>query len=258
MIRAPASGPSSPMQERRALKDDVVLASVALETGYGGKAIHQPLTFSVRRGRVVAILGRNGSGKTTLLKTWLGLLPAVRGSVERLMRRTAYVPQVHGIDPLMPMTVLDLVTTGTMFGASFINPLTARRNGPRVRDALTKLDVAELAERNFATLSEGQKQRVLLARLVVGEPDAAFLDEPTAAIDQAGETLTHDLLRELATQGRAIVLISHDIESAVRIADDLIVLDGHTGAAIAGELVDVLDDPRLHAALPSFPGGPNA
>lgn len=157
-----------------------------LEIGYGRAPLLPPISLSVGRGEFWAVVGRNGSGKTTWFRTLLGLQPPVGGAVIHPggPPRATYIPQRQGYDPIYPLTAAQVVAMAVDRGWSFTRP---RAGGDAVRAALAEVGAAELASRTFRSLSEGQKQRVLLARLVAAEADVAFLDEPTAAMDRVAE-----------------------------------------------------------------------
>jgi ABC-type Mn2+/Zn2+ transport system ATPase subunit len=178
--------------------------------GYAGRAVVRDVTLEVQPGEFVAVVGENGSGKTTLLRGLLGLLPALRGRVQRSPGlRIGYAPQRDTLDPLYPLSALDVALLGTYAERPPWRPL-----GPalraRARTALEACRAGALARRRFGALSVGQRQRVLLARALAVEPQVLLLDEPTAGVDVEAERSILDVLEELLrARGLAIWMVSH-------------------------------------------------
>lgn len=177
------------------------------------------ISLSVPRNGSVTLVGPNGGGKTTLLKIMLGLLTPRQGSVsllggppEETRSRAGYVPQRLQCDALFPITVFEVVEMGLLNASGAIDR-SARRE--RVCRALETASIADLARRSFGEISGGQQQRTLIARALVSDPEILFLDEPTGAVDPASRTALLDLL-ETSRKGRAIVLVTHDVEVVER------------------------------------------
>lgn len=220
------------------------LSCAGLVVGYGGRALLPPLTVALGRGEFWAVVGRNGSGKTTWFKTMLGLLRPLSGEVRRGGARLSYVPQRTGYDDLWPVTARDVVAMGIERGRSFFVP------GPRpgVADALAAVGATELGERPFRSLSEGQKQRVLLARVVASHADVVFLDEPTAAMDPVAEQEALVLLDDVRRRfGTTIVVVSHFLGVAREHADRVLFMDRPAQAVVLGAPDDVFAHPVFQA-----------
>ena len=176
-------------------------------------AVHH-LSGGVRAGSLTAVVGPNGAGKSTLLKGIMGLLRPLEGRVELVGLKPAdiaYLPQQAEIDRSFPVNVLDTVLLGHWrtigaFGA-VTAPLLARG-----RQALAAVGLTEFERRPISSLSVGQFQRVLFARLLVQDARLILLDEPFSAID---DRTTLDLLRLVAGwhgEGRTVMLVSHDFD----------------------------------------------
>lgn len=194
----------------------------ALTVGYAGKAVLPPITLDLGRAEFWAVVGRNGSGKSTWFRTMLGLLPAVDGEMDPGEARVAYVPQRNGFDELWPLTVKEVVSLGLERGWSFVRP--GARTG--ISEALAEVGAQDLMHRTFRSLSEGQKQRVLLARVVAAKADIVFLDEPTAAMDPVAEDEALESLEELRTKlGVTVVVVSHSLHVAHQKADKVLFVD---------------------------------
>jgi zinc transport system ATP-binding protein len=192
----------------------------------GGEPAVEDVSFQVHQGDFAAILGPNGSGKTTLLRLALGLLKPTRGSVElfgessarfRDWSRVGYVPQrVEGMGTRFPATVEEIVEHGLYRG---FDPFAIfRRHGRKeVLEALDVAGISHLRQRPIESLSVGQRQRALIARAIVGQPDLLFLDEPVSGVDAVGRDRFHELISTLNREhGMTVVLISHDIGAVMQ------------------------------------------
>ena len=201
-----------------------LLTADALEVGYT-RALFEPLSLRIDPGELVCMLGRNGAGKTTLVRTLLGLLSPLAGRLafDAALPR-AYLAQRASFDELYPMSARDVITMGTERGVSFLRVRPRRLDA--VEAAIERLELAELAPRRYRDLSEGQKQRVLLARLFAAKPRFAVLDEPTSAMDQVAEENAYAALGELSrAHGAAVLLVTHDWTVARTRADRVLFLD---------------------------------
>jgi zinc transport system ATP-binding protein len=216
-----------------------------LVIGHAGHPLLPPCDLTIRPGTLVMVLGRNGSGKTTFFRTVLGLLQPVGGAVKRAPGlRVAYVGQGNTLDRILPVRARDVVGWGLQSGWSFLRPGHGVRAA--IDRALAQAGVTELGERPFRTLSDGQKQRVLLARLLAARPQVGFLDEPTAAMDAVAEEETIAHLSGLAReQGMAIVLITHVLGLAGRYADEVVFLDRDDGVIVNGPPAVVYGHPSF-------------
>jgi zinc transport system ATP-binding protein len=213
----------------------------ALGVGFHGQAILPPIDLDIMAGELCAVIGRNGSGKTTWLRTLLGLLPPVTGRVERAPDlRISYLPQRKVMDELYPFAARDVVRLGVerdwSFGHSWL-----RREPPEVSRALEEMGVAKLANVAYRKLSEGEKQRVLFARLAVSGAQLAVLDEPTSAMDRVAEREAFELLDALRRRrGLAVVIVSHYLGIVEELADRAVLLDRDAHAVVAGTPAEVL------------------
>jgi len=181
-------------------------------TGYGAEPVFRGVSFDLRRGERLAVLGPNGGGKTTLFKLLLGELPALAGRISAV-GRFGYVPQTERSRLDYPVSALDVALMGTLSRLSWWRRPT-RRERAFARAALERVGLAELANAQFGDLSGGQRQRVLVARALVQDAPILLLDEPFAGIDRPSEQLLGDVLQELAAEGRGIMAATHDLEQA--------------------------------------------
>lgn len=169
------------------------------------------IDFEVGKGDYVAVIGPNGGGKTTLLKLilglrrpWSGTVEVFGGPPERARSRIGYVPQWSGSNLDFPVTALDVVMMGLPSG---IHGGVARR---RALEAMSGMGIASIAGSHAGSLSGGQRQKVFVARALVGSPELLLLDEPANSVDPAGQESFYDLLHGL-NEHVTIVLVTHDV-----------------------------------------------
>ena len=223
----------------------IVLSASDLVVGYAKKALLPPIAFAVESSQTWAIAGPNGSGKSTLLRTLLGLLPPVAGTYAA-PERIGYVPQRSQLDGRLPGRVVDVVASGLDEGMSFLRPGHVRRGRADVTRALKLTRCSDLEKQRFSELSEGQKQRVLIARAVVRSPQLLVLDEPTSAMDISAEHRVMHLLDEIRNDaGIAVLLVSHHLAVVAEFATHLAVLDRDLGSVVAGPIREAGADPRV-------------
>lgn len=210
------------------------LRCLRLEVGYGSTALLPPIDIDIRPGEFLALIGRNGSGKTTLFRTMLGLLPPVSGEVvARPGAKLGYVRQRLAFDDLYPVTAHEVVEMGAVRSAYSFLPW--GQDNRVIEAALQEVGAAHLARREFRTLSEGQKQRVLLARMVVSHPDVALLDEPTAAMDAVAEHEAMSLLDEIRRHHQmAMIVVSHHLPVARKWAERVLFVDAESRTVLIG------------------------
>jgi iron complex transport system ATP-binding protein len=212
------------------------------------------LDLELGPGAITVVVGPNGSGKTSLLRTLLGLLQPRTGVVRlegralaelrprERARTIAWLPQRTELPWAMPVERL------VMLGRA---PHLSALAGPSARDrravdeALTRVGADRLRDRDVTTLSGGELQRVLLARLLATEAPLLILDEPTTALDIGHALALLELCRELAASGHGILLSLHELELARRYGDRALLLCGDRGEWRAGECREVLAPDRL-------------
>lgn len=228
---------------------DVLLSAEALVCGYDGRGLLPSLDVSIRAGQRWALVGRNGGGKTTVLRTILGLLPPVSGRVARRDGLSiSYLAQRHEVARDMPGRVVDLVRQGLDKGWSFLDPVASRRQHALVADALTAVEANHLADHRWSALSEGQKQRTLLARALVSRPDLLILDEPTSALDPVNEGAIFELLDRLRHErGLTVMMASHRLAMLPQLADFAILVAADRGDLEHGAVADVMRTPTFRA-----------
>jgi ABC-type Mn2+/Zn2+ transport system ATPase subunit len=194
------------------VQDLTLVETEQLAAAYGTRRVLEDVSFSLRAGERIAVLGPNGGGKSTLFRVLLGLLPPAAGTV-RVQGRCGFLPQTERSRLDYPVTALDVALMGMLTRVPWWRPLgrSERRSG---REALGRVGLRELEQRTFGALSGGQRQRVLFARALVQEAPVLLLDEPFIGVDQPSEELLERLIAELAGEGRGILVSTHDIDQA--------------------------------------------
>jgi len=215
-----------------------------LVVGWGRHAILPPMNVAIRRGKLLAVIGRNGSGKTTWFRTLLGLHAPLGGRIVKPADlRIAYVPQVAQLDPILPVRARELVLWGRIKGWGFMRPFASRADREACTRALAEAEATAFADKPYAELSEGQKQRILFARMLATDAQLALLDEPTAAMDPVAERDAYRRLARMAHEKHlAVVVISHSLGVAARFADELLWLDSEGQQVRHGAPDEVLAD----------------
>ena len=216
-----------------------------------GVTILEAVTLDVLPGEVLAIVGPNGAGKSTLLGVLSGEVRADRGAVSyagravggirhsELARLRSVLTQENQVS--FPFRVAEVVAMGR---APWARMVEGRDDVRHVASAMDAADVTHLARRRYTTLSGGEKARVSLARVLAQDAPAVFLDEPTAALDLRHQEEVMRVARRLADDGRAVVVVLHDLSLAGAYADRLaLVAAGHLEAV--GSPAAVLTEQRV-------------
>lgn len=218
-----------------------ILKSEDLVVGYHSTPILPALTFEVEAGEVWGIIGANGSGKSTLLKTLLGLLPPISGDYSVAPGvNVGYVPQRYGLDTSVPARVIDVVRQGTDRNWSFLNPLYLSQKRESIQQAMLETNTTQFRDQQFSTLSEGQKQRVLIARALASEPKLLMLDEPTSAMDSQAERGMFELVARLKdSRDLGVLLVSHHLPVLGEFASHAIYVDRDEHIVVPGDIQSV-------------------
>lgn len=186
---------------------------------YGDVVALDRVDLRVERGRRIALIGSNGSGKTTLLRVLHGLQRCDGG--ERVVGTG--VPQAMVFQrPFL----LRLSAWSNMLVALWLAGVPARERVERARDALSRVGLLEQRTRPARALSGGQQQRLALARAWAVRPQLLFLDEPTASLDPAAKQEVEALVMEFAREGMTVVMSTHNLGQAKRLATDVVYLEG--------------------------------
>jgi zinc/manganese transport system ATP-binding protein len=217
---------------KKSMNDKKILVEATnLAVSYGDKIIWNDASFSIGKGKFVAVLGPNGAGKTTLFKLLLGLIKPDKGTVKVLGEnpkrgnpKIGYVPQRRLIDSEMNIEAAELVRLG-LYGNSW-----GLMSGSEVADVdaatmevLKSVDAINLAHRPLGALSGGELQRIFLAQALISNPDLLLLDEPLANLDVRRQYQLVQLISKIVKTNKvSVLLIAHDLNPLLSVLDGVI------------------------------------
>jgi zinc/manganese transport system ATP-binding protein len=221
-------------------------ATVAL----GGRDVLCEVSFSIKAGEFIGVLGPNGSGKTTLMRAILGLVAPRAGSVGVFGRpprrgdaQIGYLPQVRTMQPDLRLRGLDFIAS-SLRGERWGVPTRSRLDRKMIAETLAAVGAGDLAERPLSQMSGGERQRLLLAQALFGEPRLLLLDEPLISLDHRYQEAVVDLVRNFARKRNITVLFSaHELNQLVTALDRVLYLGG--GRAALGTVDEVVTAPVL-------------
>lgn len=223
-----------------------------LTMAYKEKPVLWDVDADIEAGGLTAIIGPNGAGKSTLLKGILGLEPLISGHVlffgqplQDIRRKIAYVPQKSSVNWNFPTTVYDVILMGRYPYLGLIRRPKAKDKA-LAEEAMYEMGLEEFRDRQISELSGGQKQRVFLARAIAQEARLYLLDEPLQGVDVMSEKLLARKLRQLASEGKTIVAVHHDISTAGEYFDRALLLNRQVLAH--GPVAEVLTEENLKLA----------
>jgi tungstate transport system ATP-binding protein len=192
----------------------------------GDVTILDRITLTIAAGWPSILVGPNGSGKTTLLRAMMGLIPLSSGRITWAGRETAEPP--HAAIMFQRPTMLRRMAIANVRYALAGMPRAQRR--ARATELLTLVGLVELSHRPARQLSGGEQQRLALARALARDPSVLFLDEPTASLDPYATKAIEDIVRAVSARGVKVVMSTHDLGQARRLAGDIVLL--HRGQLI--------------------------
>lgn len=217
-----------------------------LSVGYDGRALIRDVCLRVQRGKIVTLIGPNGSGKSTILKTIVGQLSKVSGTVlleekdmaqmrqNETARRMAIL-MTQRVHPEL-MTCFDVVSTGRYPYTGALG-LLSREDKAIVFEAMALVNSEDLADRPFDAISDGQRQRILLARALCQQPEIIVLDEPTSYLDIRYKLELLTILKTMVREKNLAVLMSlHELELAERVSDTVV--------CVSGDRIDRMGSPK--------------
>ncbi len=228
-------------------KTDHIIALEDFSIGYEKqKILLSELNLSIRKGEMIALIGRNGTGKSTLLKSMIGLIPMLAGNcfldglplhLYDLRKRAQKVSYVSSqVSKLTSISVFELVSLGRTPHTGWLGKL-GENDRNEVKQALNKVQLEAYVHRPLEQLSDGERQRVMIARALVQNTPLMVLDEPTAFLDIPNKYDLIHLLTGFRDGGKSIVYSTHDLETAMMCADKLWVI--HNGRILEGAPEDL-------------------
>ena len=239
------------------------LEASGLSIGYrcgrkeGWKTVHPRVELALHRGELTSLIGLNGAGKSTLLRTLCGFQPAVSGTV-RVLGRGLSEYSSHELALTVGvvltertnaggLTVRELVALGRQPHTGFFGRL-GERDREVVSEAMSAVGIAHKADSYVSELSDGERQRTMIAKALAQECPVIVLDEPTAFLDVASRIETMSLLHDTArSQNKAVLLSTHDIDNALIFSDRLLLLPSDGTPVISGSPEDLVLDGSLKA-----------
>lgn len=191
---------------------------------YEQKIVAENVNFNVNKGDYLCIIGENGSGKSTLMKTILGLRSYKHGQIvydKTIKEGIGYLPQQAVIQKDFPASVKEIVFSGFL-GKMGLRPYYTAIEKQIAKENLQKLQIENLENRCFRELSGGQQQRVLLARALCATKEILLLDEPVSGLDFQSTEKMYEIINDLNKEGITIIMISHDLVSAIKYATHIL------------------------------------
>jgi manganese/iron transport system ATP-binding protein len=217
-----------------------------LSVNYRGTCGLEGVSFRIDPGQLVGVIGPNGAGKSTMIKAMLGLIPAV-GEVQyctcplhQQLQKVAYVPQRSQIDWDYPITVWHVVLMARTRHLGWLRG-PGRGANATVQAALERVQMWELRDRRISDLSGGQQQRVFLARSLAQDAEVFLFDEPFTGVDKTTEAILFEVFNELRSQGKILLVSSHEWGNTLQQLDRLLLLnqrliaDGAPGQVMTAE-----------------------
>lgn len=202
-----------------------IITAKDLSFAYDGRTVLEDVNFALSAGDYLCVVGENGSGKSTLVKGLLGLKAPDGGSIvfgEGLKpTEIGYLPQQTQVQRDFPASVREIVLSGCQ-ARNGLRPFYSKEDKALAVKNMERMEIADFAERCYRDLSGGQQQRVLLARALCAAEKVLLLDEPVTGLDPVVTADMYGLIRSLNKEGVTILMISHDIEAALRYATHIL------------------------------------
>jgi manganese/zinc/iron transport system ATP- binding protein len=202
-----------------------------LTVSYHSKPVLWNIDFSLPSGSLTGIIGPNGAGKSTLIKSIMGLTEKSSGYIKifdkelkHVRKKVSYVPQRESVDWDFPASVFDVVLMGR-YGHLGLFKRPRKADKEFAMECLRDVGMEEFKDRQISQLSGGQQQRVFLARALAQNADIYFMDEPFVGVDAATEAAIINLLKKMRDQGKTVIVVHHDLQSAKNYFDWIILIN---------------------------------
>ncbi|MDO4895052.1 metal ABC transporter ATP-binding protein [Moraxella sp.] len=211
---------------------NISVANVSVRYPNGHTALND-VNFDLTGGTICALVGVNGSGKSTLFKSIMGLVTPTTGQIKlcnlpikKALKQNlvAYVPQAEEVDWQFPVSVYDVVMMGRYGYMNFLR-MPKQRDKDKVREAMARVGIESLANRQISELSGGQKKRVFLARSLAQESKIILLDEPFTGVDVKTEQAIMTLLLELKASGHLVLISTHNLGTIPEFCDQVVMIN---------------------------------
>ena len=229
---------------------DAPLSVHDVTVAYHRKPVLWDVDYDAPAGKLIGVIGPNGAGKSTLLKAALDLVPRASGRITVFGRPyreqrhlVGYVPQRESVDWDFPVNALDVVLMGRYGRVGWCRP-GGRAARAAALAALERVSMADFAKRQISQLSGGQQQRVFLARALVQDAQLYLMDEPMTGVDAATERAIVQILRDLRSAGRTVLVVHHDLQTVSEYFDEVLLINMRVVAAGPTESVFTLDNLR--------------
>lgn len=207
----------------------IILGCEDVALGYDNRPVIEHLSFDVRQGDYVCVIGENGSGKSTLIKSVLGLIKPIYGKI--VMDKSiengciGYLPQQTEAQKDFPATVEEVVMSGFLNRCG-LRPFYNKRERQIALNNMKKMNISDLRKHCYKELSGGQQQRVLITRALCAAGGLLVLDEPVTGLDPNASMELYDSLKKLNKEdGMTIIMVSHDIKNVLEQADKILHID---------------------------------
>ena len=215
-----------------------------LTVAYGENIALEDLNLNIEVGSLMALVGPNGAGKSTLIKTILKFLKQITGEIKINAKTLAYVPQRNSVDWDFPTTLFDVVEMGC-YGRVGLFKRVSKEEKQKVLKAIEQVGMLEFKDRQISELSGGQQQRAFIARALVQEADIYLMDEPFQGVDSTTEKSIVEILKQLKTEGKTIIVVHHDLQTvptyfeSVALINKAVIVSGKVSEVFTQENIDV-------------------
>lgn len=231
---------------------EIALETHNLTVSYNRRPVLWNVDFELPAGQIIGIIGPNGSGKTTLLKAIMGLVKTSSGYVkifdkdlDEVRERISYVPQRESVDWDFPASVMDVVLMGRYRPTNLFKRI-KQKDKDIAAEALEKVNMLEYSNRQINQLSGGQQQRVFIARSLAQGADLYIMDEPFVGVDAATEEAILKLFSEMKKEGKTVIVVHHDLQTAKAYFDWIVLLN--TRMVAAGPKAEIFNEELLQEA----------
>ena len=215
-----------------------------LTVAYGENIALEDLNLNIEVGSLLALVGPNGAGKSTLIKTILKFLKQITGTIKINAKTLAYVPQRNSVDWDFPTTLFDVVEMGCYGRVGFFKRV-SKEEKQKVLKAIEQVGMLDFKDRQISELSGGQQQRAFIARALLQEADIYLMDEPFQGVDSTTEKSIVEILKQLKTEGKTIIVVHHDLQTvptyfeSVALINKAVIVSGKVSEVFTQENIDV-------------------